>query len=218
METGLETHSIQNSASEFLYKKKYPVDIIDGFIEEGLLATQDLEIIQDGDLDVISTKTDFLGVNYYSRGIVRSSKISEEDNLPIEIIEGEKAEFGWEIHPESLYDLLKRINSDYKVENIYITENGCSYSCAPDSKGKINDEKRIHFHKVHIQELQRAVKDGISCKGYFAWSLMDNFEWAQGFSQRFGLVWVDFDSLERIPKESYYWYKNHIAENKLENR
>jgi beta-glucosidase len=178
-----------------------------------LLTPQDLEIVQDGDLNIISTNTDFLGINYYSRGIIRNSKISEKDNLPVEITQGEKTEYGWEIHPESLYDLLMRVKSDYKVGNIYITENGCSYSYSPDSSSKINDEKRIHFHKVHIKELQRAVKDGISCKGYFAWSLMDNFEWAQGFSQRFGLVWVDFNTLERIPKESYYWYKKFIEQN-----
>jgi beta-glucosidase len=196
-----------------LYNKQYPEDIMDGFIEEGLLTPQDLEIVQDGDLNIISTNTDFLGINYYSRGIIRNSKISEKDNLPVEITQGEKTEYGWEIHPESLYDLLMRVKSDYKVGNIYITENGCSYSYSPDSSSKINDEKRIHFHKVHIKELQRAVKDGISCKGYFAWSLMDNFEWAQGFSQRFGLVWVDFNTLERIPKESYYWYKKFIEQN-----
>ena len=77
----------------------------------------------------------------------------------------------------------------------------------------MNDQRRIDYHRSHLSELKRAISDGVQCKGYFAWSLMDNFEWAQGFSQRFGLVWVDFNTLERIPKESYYWYKKLIEQN-----
>ena len=79
---------------------------------------------------------------------------------------------------------------------------------------KIKDQRRIDYHHSHLLEIQKAIDDGVDCMGYFAWSLMDNFEWAQGFSQRFGLVWVDFESLERTPKASYHWYKNYISNNK----
>ena len=85
-----------------------------------------------------------------------------------------------------------------------------------DSEGKINDKRRIDYYHSHLTELKRAIEDGVPCIGYFAWSLMDNFEWAQGFSQRFGLIWVDFETLERIPKDSYYWYKKYISANGLD--
>ena len=102
------------------------------------------------------------------------------------------------------------------MQNIYITENGCSYGDAPSLEGKIEDNRRIEYHQSHLTELKRAMEDGAPCNGYFAWSLMDNFEWAQGFSQRFGLIWVDFETLERIPKDSYYWYKKYISANGLD--
>ena len=108
----------------------------------------------------------------------------------------------------------RKLKDNYGVEDIYITENGCSYGDKPDMNKKINDQRRIDYHYSHLEEIKRAIQNGVNCKGYFAWSLMDNFEWAQGFSQRFGLVWVDFNTLERIPKESFTWYKNYILKNK----
>ena len=127
---------------------------------------------------------------------------------------GPKTDFGWEVYPRGLYDLLKRLHVEYNVQDIIITENGCSYSDGPDENKTINDTKRIEYHKSHVEQIQIAVNDGIPCTGYFAWSFMDNFEWAEGYSQRFGLVWVDFETLERIPKESYYWYQNFIKSKK----
>ena len=88
-------------------------------------------------------------------------------------------------------DLLKRLHVEYNVQDIIITENGCSYSDGPDENKTINDTKRIEYHKSHVEQIQIAVNDGIPCTGYFAWSFMDNFEWAEGYSQRFGLIWVD---------------------------
>ena len=127
---------------------------------------------------------------------------------------GPKTDFGWEVYPQGLYDLLKRLHVDYNVQDIIITENGCSYSDGPDESKTVNDTKRIEYHKSHVEQIQIAVNDGIPCTGYFAWSFMDNFEWAEGYSQRFGLIWVDFETLERIPKESYYWYQNFIKSQK----
>ena len=133
-----------------LYKKKYPIDIINEFIETELIKENDLKIIQNNDLKIISTKTDFLGINYYSRGIIRDNTISKQKNLPIEIFKGKETDMKWEIYPKGLYDLLKRVNNDYDVNSIYITESGCSFSTGPNKKEIINDVNRINYHKEYI--------------------------------------------------------------------
>ena len=199
-----------------LYNNEYPDDVFEYLKTKSLISESDLNFIKQGDLNIISTKTDFLGVNYYSRAVIRNEEIDEKNNLPRNVDMGPKTDFGWEIYPPGIYDLLMRLKNEYKVQNIYITENGCSYSDGPNSEGKINDKRRIEYYRSHLTELKRAIKDGVPCSGYFAWSLMDNFEWAQGFSQRFGLIWVDFETLERIPKDSYYWYKKYISANGLD--
>ena len=199
-----------------LYNNEYPDDVFEYLKTKSLISESDLNFIKQGDLNIISTKTDFLGVNYYSRAVIRNEEIDEKNNLPRNVDMGPKTDFGWEIYPPGIYDLLMRLKNEYKVQNIYITENGCSYGDGPNSEGKINDKRRIEYYRSHLTELKRAIEDGAPCNGYFAWSLMDNFEWAQGFSQRFGLIWVDFETLERIPKDSYYWYKKYISANGLD--
>ena len=199
-----------------LYKNEYPDDVFEYLKTKSLISESDLNFIKQGDLNIIFTKTDFLGVNYYSRAVIRNEEIDEKNNLPRTVDMGPETDFGWEIYPPGIYDLLMRLKNEYNVHNIYITENGCSYGDGPNSKGKINDKRRIEYHQSHLTELKRAMDDGAPCNGYFAWSLLDNFEWAQGFSQRFGLIWVDFETLERIPKDSYYWYKEYISENGLD--
>jgi len=199
-----------------LYNNEYPGDVFEYLKTKSLISESDLNFIKQGDLNIIATETDFLGVNYYSRAVVRNEEIDEKNNLPRNVDMGPKTDFGWEIYPPGIYDLLMRLKKEYKVQNIYITENGCSYSDGPNSEGKINDKRRIEYYHSHLTELKRAIEDGAPCNGYFAWSLMDNFEWAQGFSQRFGLIWVDFETLERIPKDSYYWYKKYISASGLD--
>jgi beta-glucosidase len=199
-----------------LYNNEYPDDVFEYLKIKSLISESDLNFIKQGDLNIISTKTDFLGVNYYSRAVIRNEEIDEKNNLPRNVDMGPKTDFGWEIYPPGIYDLLMKLKNEYKVQNIYITENGCSYGDGPNSEGKINDKRRIEYYHSHLTELKRAIEDGAPCNGYFAWSLMDNFEWAQGFSQRFGLIWVDFETLERIPKDSYYWYKKYISANGLD--
>ena len=199
---------------EPLYNSKYPTEFFDELKKRGEIVEDDLNFLKQGDLEIISRETDFLGVNYYSRGVVRDEEVSEEKNLPKNIEMGPKTDFGWEVYPRGIYDLLLDLKNKYGADNIYITENGCSYPDGPDETNKVNDQRRIDYHHTHLAEIKNAINDGVDCKGYFAWSLMDNFEWAQGFSQRFGLIWVNFDSLERIPKESYHWYKSYILENR----
>ena len=193
-----------------LYKNEYPDDVFQYLKTKSLISESDLNFIKQGDLNIISTKTDFLGVNYYSRAVIRNEDIDEKNNFPRNVDMGPETDFGWEIYPPGIYDLLMKLKNEYEVQNIYITENGCSYGDGPNSEGKINDKRRIEYYHSHLTELKRAIEDGVPCNGYFAWSLMDNFEWAQGFSQRFGLIWVDFKTLERIPKDSYYWYKEFL--------
>ena len=199
---------------EPLYNNKYPQSLFEELKIRNTIKDSDLNFIKENDLIIIGAKTDFLGVNYYSRGVIRSDQTDESHNLPRSVKMGPNTDFGWEVYPRGIYDLLINLKKQYDVENIYITENGCSYSDAPNSDKKIIDERRIEYHHSHLEELRKAIHDGVNCMGYFAWSLMDNFEWAQGFSQRFGLIWVDFDTLERIPKESFFWYRDYIDENK----
>ena len=197
-----------------LYKKKYPKLLFDRLLEKGAIKQSDLNFIEEGDLKTISTPTDFLGVNYYSRAVIRDESVDEKLNEKHKVTMGPKTDFGWEIYPKGIYDLLKRLQDEYNVNEIIVTENGCSYSDGTDENKKVNDINRVEYHHSHIEQILIAVDEGIPCTGYFAWSLMDNFEWAEGYSQRFGLIWVDFDTLERIPKESYYWYQKFLKTQK----
>ncbi len=200
-----------------IYKGQYPNNLFQYLINKDLIKESDLDFIRPNDLKIISDKMDFLGVNYYSRAIIRDEEVDDKKNLPQTIKMGPKTDFGWEVYPTGIYDLMMRLKNDYHVPKIYITENGCSYGDSPNESGIINDQKRIDYYSSHLEELKKAIYDGAPCEGYFAWSLMDNFEWAEGYSQRFGLVWIDFDSLKRIPKNSFYWYKNYISKNGNEN-
>ena len=197
-----------------LYKQKYPKLLFDRLLEKGAIKQSDLNFIGEGDLKTISTPTDFLGVNYYSRAVIRDESVDEKLNEKQKVTMGPKTDFGWEVYPQGIYDLLKRLQDDYNVNEIMVTENGCSYSDGPDENKKVNDINRVEYHRSHIEQILIAVDEGIPCTAYFAWSLMDNFEWAEGYSQRFGLIWVDFDTLERIPKESYYWYQKFLKTQK----
>jgi len=119
---------------------------------------------------------------------------------------GPKTDIGWEVWPRSMYDIVMRITHDYDRPVIEITENGCAYNDAPGADGKINDARRIAYHQQYLAELARAMSDGADVRGYHAWSLMDNFEWIEGLSQRFGLVYVDFKTQKRTIKASGAWY------------
>ena len=191
-----------------LYGKSYPKEVADDWIGKGLF--KGLDFLEDGDYDTISTPTDFLGINYYSRGIIRSEDIPESDNLPVEVIAGEKTDFDWEVFPKGLEELLVDVNKRYDLKSIYITENGCAYDYPRESDGSIIDTKRIDYLESHVEACRNAIKQGVPLDGYMHWSLMDNFEWAEGYCKRFGLVGIDFDSLERTPKDSFWRYKEII--------
>jgi len=116
---------------------------------------------------------------------------------------------GWEVWPAGLSELLGRLNADYRLPPIYITENGAAY---PDHvvDGRIVDDKRIRYLSSHIEALGDAIASGVDVRGYFVWSFLDNFEWAEGYAKRFGIVYVDYATQERIPKDSALWYRDFL--------
>jgi len=196
---------------EPLYGNQYPKNILNSWKDEGKL-TKGLDFIKDGDFKVISEPTDFLGINYYSRAIIRCSKTEKHKNLPVEIVPGEKTKFDWEVFPKGLEELLLRINKDYSPKSLFITENGASYDSNIQGMEDINDSKRIEYLESHILACKNALDQGVPLEGYFCWSLMDNFEWAEGLNHRFGLVHIDFDTQKRIPKRSYKWYQKFLQD------
>ncbi|MBF6613300.1 MAG: beta-glucosidase [Chloroflexi bacterium] len=198
-----------------LFKGSYPPDMVVDYIAEGHLPASGPEFVQSGDMAAISVPTDFLGVNYYSRAVVSASG---EPTIAAETLLGttdvERTEMGWEVYPQGLYELLTSLHADYNPGKLYITENGASYSDGPGEDGKVHDERRLRYLRDHFTAAQRAIESGVPLAGYFVWSLLDNFEWAKGYKQRFGLVWVDYETQQRIPKDSALWYKQVIAAHK----
>ncbi|MCJ7735551.1 MAG: GH1 family beta-glucosidase [Anaerolineales bacterium] len=184
----------------------YPGDMVENY-------QQEMDFIQPGDMECIMVPTDFLGVNYYTREICRSTAVSEKENHPQTLFRGEKiTEMDWEVYPEGLYKVLGRLYFDYDYPAILITENGAAF---PDKvvDCQVDDPARLSYFKGHLEMVNKAIQIGVPVKGYFAWSLMDNFEWAHGYSKRFGLIHVDYKTLERIPKSSANWYRQVIADN-----
>lgn len=164
--------------------------------------------IRPGDFDVISAPIDFLGINYYSRSIVQADGQGGYRVLPPQ---GPVTHMGWEVYPEGLFDLLVRVYQDYGPLPLYITENGAAF---PDQveQGRVADGERIAYLKDHFSQAARAIAAGVPLMGYYVWSLMDNFEWAFGYERRFGLVYVDFATQERIVKDSGRWYQSFLKD------
>lgn len=169
--------------------------------------------VADGDLDLIAAPIDAIGVNYYNPTGIRAPA-TPEDGLPFEIVElpgYPVTDFGWPVVPDGLRQILTRLYRDYGLP-LYVTESGCAYDDSPIRPGEPpHDHRRIDYLSSHIEAVQAARSEGADVRGYFVWSLMDNFEWAEGTSKRFGLVHVDFDTLVRTPRASYAWLRDHIA-------
>ena len=187
-----------------VYLGRYP--------DDGLrLFHHDLPAFNAADFEIISAPLDYFGVNIYHARQVRAGHDAVAQEVPIDENHSLTA-CGWPIVPQCLYWGPKFFYERYN-KPIIITENGmsCEDSLAPD--GKIHDSERIEFMTRHLQQIKRAVNDGVPLKGYFHWSFTDNFEWAHGYSQRFGLVYIDYASQQRIPKDSAQWYANVIKDN-----
>jgi beta-glucosidase len=203
---------------EAVLRGQYPQDLLDH------LATRvDLGHIHDGDLESISAPIDVLGVNFYRpTWIAARSEPSPAgwsawpgdemiDTVPKEI---EQTAMGWPVDPGAFEDLLIRLGSEYRGLPLIVTENGAAYDDRVED-GLVRDTQRIAYLDRHLHALHRALEAGVDVRGYFVWSLLDNFEWAEGYTKRFGLVYVDYGTLERTPKTSARWYARLIARNAL---
>jgi beta-glucosidase len=187
----------------------YPEDVVDNFGRK-------MDFVFEGDLEKIAAPLDFLGINYYFRIIARSEEIPERENAPRTLSpSNDMTETGWEIYPHGLYEILDRIRREYTFPSLVITENGAALDDHLDTSGKVDDPDRIRFVGSHLRAAARAIQDGIPLRGYFHWTFTDNFEWGHGFSKRFGLVYTDYETLERIPKSSAYWYRDVISKNQV---
>jgi beta-glucosidase len=195
-----------------LVRGRYPA----AFVDEGAaFAAMD---IRPGDMDAMATTLDFIGLNMYTRAIIADDPGDPRLGLRRVRGPGRRNSYDWEIWPAALHRLLRRVDHDYGHPVIYITENGCADATGPGDDGTIRDESRLDYLASHIGQLARAIDDGCDVRGYFAWSLLDNFEWAVGWTQRFGLVWVDFDDDggRRTIKASGHWLRDVIAAGRIE--
>jgi beta-glucosidase len=193
-----------------------------------------------GDEKIMKVPLDWLGFHYYTRRVVSAASGAAQQSsgghfgtetegeggsgsrdpltqIHVEMpTEGPLTEAGLEIWPRGMYDLVMQISREYDHPVIEISENGCCYLDGPDESGRVPDERRVAFHRQHLAELARAIKDGARVRAYHAWSLVDNFEWADGYSQRYGLTYVDFRSQKRTVKSSGAWYGRVAGANRLD--
>jgi beta-glucosidase len=190
-----------------------------GFFRDGSAPLEAFGV-EEGDAERMRAPLDFVGVNLYTRTIIQD--VPDDDGLgarpalPFGGDEGPKTDFGWEVWPDALRAMLVRISADYERPEIEITENGCSYGDRPGPDGRIRDARRVDFYRGYLEAVHHAIQAGADVRGYHAWSLLDNFEWSEGYEQRFGLVWVDFETGERTPKDSARWLARTAAENGFE--
>jgi len=191
-----------------IFKGTYPQDMLAWYGDKA-------PTVEPGDMECISTEIDFLGVNYYSRIVIKADPT--EGFLKARGVAPEGADYtdtGWEIYPQGIYEVLKRLHDEYNVPAIYITENGAAFRDEVDETGQINDLQRLRFLQDHFLQARKAIQEGVNLRGYFVWSLMDLFEWDSGYSKRFGLVYVDRKTLKRTIKRSGLWYKQFIQQQK----
>jgi beta-glucosidase len=169
-----------------------------------------LDVVRDGDLEIIARPIDFLGVNYYFLSRVRA----DEDDHPLGASQvtgrGPLTAMGWEVEPAGLHELLVRLTRDYGPLALHITENGAAYDDPPPTDGLVEDPERVAYLEGHVDAVARAIDDGADVRRYLAWSLLDNFEWNSGYSRRFGIVHVDYATQQRTLKRSGAWYRELI--------
>jgi beta-glucosidase len=203
-----------------LLRGSYPEDMLEHYRSES-----DFAFVREGDLEKISQPLDFLGVNYYFRNTVvdgqRRSELATamrfaDLNAATVLPEGvEITAMGWPVEADGLTELLLRLHREYTRLPIYITENGRAVYDYVDPEGGVDDEERVAFLDAHFRAAHAAIEQGVDLRGYMVWSLLDNFEWAEGYSKRFGIVFVDYGTQRRIPKMSARWYTEVIGRNGL---
>src|SRR5919197_1236497 len=184
-----------------VFRGSYPADLL----ERGEIVAP---FVRDGDMDKIAAPLDFLGVNNYFRFVVGAGADGPQ---MVRDPEAEQTDMGWEVYPDGLHRLLVRVADEYAPPAIYVTENGAAFGDVRTHDGRVHDPERTAYIESHIAAVLQAVADGAPIGGYFVWSLLDNFEWAHGYSKRFGIVYVDYPTLERVPKDSFYWYRDFMG-------
>ena len=193
-----------------LFRGRYPEDAIADRVRRGHLAGDELPFVRPGDLGVIATPTDFLGVNYYSRSVVRAGEHGDPVAVAPSPPEALTA-MGWEVWPSGLTDVLVRVTREYGPRLLYVTENGAAYADEVTPTGTIADAQRVEYLRRHLEASLIAIERGVPLGGYFVWSLMDNFEWGLGYSRRFGLYYVDYPTQRRLPKDSAHFFRSVTA-------
>ncbi len=187
-----------------LYTRQYPNSLLEMWGD----AAPDID---NGELDIISTPVDIIGLNIYSSKLVRLNQDTNDIELVDYPADYPRTLMGWPVNGDSMYWGVKMISELYYSKEIYITENGASFDDKLDKDNKIHDIYRINFLKEYLTNLHKSISEGINVKGYFLWSLMDNFEWAHGYKEKFGIIYIDRNNdLKRIIKDSGYWYKEVI--------
>lgn len=180
-----------------LFRGAYPAD---GLAELG----PDAPRVEAGDFAIIGAPMDFLGINYYMRAVCSAAgKVTPQGGRGF-------TDLGWEIYPQGLAEHLIRIARDYAPPPLYITENGAATADVLEGDA-VHDMQRVNYLRWHIEAIGEAMRQGVDLRGYFAWSLMDNFEWAEGYAKRFGLVYVDYTTQRRVLKDSAHWYRGFIT-------
>ena len=182
-----------------LFEAAYPADVLADL-------GADVPQVHSGDMEIIATPMDYLGVNYYSRTVV-----SADDSWNVHQSGLELTEMEWEIYPQGLTELLLRLQRDYPVPALFITENGGAFK-DPVINSKVHDADRTRYLQTHIEAVRSAMAQGVNMGGYMVWSLMDNFEWASGYAKRFGIVHLDYATQKRTFKDSARWYQSFLAE------
>ncbi|MER6910475.1 GH1 family beta-glucosidase [Streptomyces sp. NPDC000594] len=200
-----------------VFHGRLPEDLV-----EDTAPVTDWSFVRDGDLEIVSAPLDSLGINYYSPSVVSaggsgspspspSPWAGAEERVAFAPAAGPRTAMGWPVDADGLYELLTRLRDELPGLPLLVTENGAAYDDYADPSGQVHDPERVAYLAAHLSAVHRAIEDGVDVRGYFLWSLLDNFEWAQGYSKRFGIVHVDFASQRRTVKDSARWYADVIA-------
>lgn len=193
-----------------IFRGEYPADLMAYRSEPA----GGWKFVRPGDLEIIHTPVDFLGVNYYTPTMIAAGPGDRPEWRPNA---GPTTAMGWSIDPAGLHETLTRVRTEYTGNlPLYVSENGASFRDYLNPEGQCRDPERVDFLRAHLREAHRAIQDGVPLAGYFVWSLLDNFEWDSAYRERFGLVYVDYPTQCRIPKDSFGWYQAMIKQNGLD--
>ena len=185
-----------------LLRGRYPVDVLERYARV-------VPPVRDGDMTTIATPLDFFGINNYSRTLIRAS--ADPEGVVVRAPQAPLTATGWEIYPEGIREVILRLHREYDPPPLYVTECGAAFDDVRTHDGRIHDGDRVAFLEAYLGAVEGAIEYGADVRGFFVWSLLDNFEWAFGYAKRFGLAYVDYPTLERVPKDSFEWYRRTIA-------